>query len=87
MSSAITATSISLRWEEVPCLHRNGEITGYTVLVGNGRANRLVEVAGDLRETNISGLAPSTEYTIQVAALNSAGIGSYSDGRVYKTKG
>ena len=87
MTSDITDASISLRWEEVPCPHRNGEITGYTVLVGNGGANRLVEVAGDLRETNISGLVPSTEYTIQVAAVNSAGTGPYSDGSVYKTKG
>ena len=29
----------------------------------------------DVREANVSGLSPSTEYILQVAAVNGAGIG------------
>ena len=28
----VTINSTTVQWEEVPCLHRNGEITSYTVL-------------------------------------------------------
>ena len=34
---------------------------------------------GSVTEVRISSLMPSTTYSIQVAAENSAGVGSYSD--------
>ena len=34
---------------------------------------------GSVTETTISGLTPSTTYSIEVAAVNSVGIGVYSD--------
>ena len=36
-------------------------------------------------EATISGLMPSTTYSIQVAAVNSAGTGSYSDAQMPTT--
>ena len=33
---------------------------------------------GDASEATISGLTPSTTYSIEVAAVNIAGIGAYS---------
>ena len=39
------------------------------------------------RQATISGLTPSTEYAISVAAVNSAGTGVYSDEVVHKTAG
>ena len=42
---------------------------------------------GDVREATITGLAPSTEYTVQVAAVNNISSGPYSRGAVYTTKG
>ena len=33
---------------------------------------------GNITETTISGLTPSTTYSIEVATVNSAGIGAYS---------
>ena len=38
-------------------------------------------------ETTISGLDFSTNYSIEVAAVNNAGIGTYSDPRVFTTEG
>ena len=46
-------------------------------VVGSGSA-QTVSVSGDASHTTISGLRPSRTYSIQVAAVNSAGIGLYS---------
>ena len=76
-AGTVTATSIRVQWEEVPCLHRNGKITGYTVetrasgmTIGSEFVNN-----GNSRSATVSGLNPSTLYTVTVAANNSAGTG------------
>ena len=43
-------------------------------------------VSGGARQATISGLSPSTVYTVQVAAVNGAGTGPYS-GVYVRTKG
>ena len=61
------------------CLERNGEITGYRAqAVRNGMVEGTTNVSGDARQATISGLSPSTSYTVQVAAMNGAGTGPYS---------
>ena len=61
------------------CLDRNGEITGYRAhAMTNGVVEGNTSVGGDARQATISGLAPSTLYSVQVAALNGAGTGPYS---------
>ncbi|CAI8023826.1 Receptor-type tyrosine-protein phosphatase delta [Geodia barretti] len=77
----VTASSITVHWEEVPCLDRNGEITGYIAeAVKNGVVEETASVSGGARQATISGLSPSTWYTVQVAAVNGAGTGPYSSG-------
>ena len=72
----VTANSITVQWEEVPCLHRNGEITGYTVVARTSGEVKSVDVdVDDGREATVSGLTPSTPYSVSVAAINSAGTG------------
>ena len=70
------------------CLDRNGDITGYRV---QAVANRVVKgtasVGGGARQATISGLSPSTPYTVQVAAVNAAGTGPYSSGISVRTSG
>ena len=44
-------------------------------------------VGGDARQATISGLTPSTEYSVQVAAVNNAGTGSYSSPNTIMTTG
>ena len=54
--------------------------------VGSAVALQMVE--GDMnRRATISGLTPSTDYTVSVAAVNSAGTGVYSDEKVQRTEG
>ena len=64
------------------CLDRNGEITGYIAQAVRYSNEIMVEgtasVGGDAEQTTISGLSPSTWYTVQVAAVNGAGTGAYS---------
>ena len=62
------------------CIHRNGDITGYSVRYGvQGSGTQTVSVpGGGATIITISGLTPSTTYSIEVAAVNSAGTGVYS---------
>ena len=70
------------------CLHRNGEITGYRAqAVRNGMVEETASVGGSARQAAISGLSPSTSYTVQVAAVNGAGTGPYSSGISVRTSG
>ena len=79
-NGTVTASSITVHWGEVPCLDHNGEITGYIVqAVRNGMAEGTANVSGGARQATLSGLSPSTSYTVQVAAVNGAGTGPYSD--------
>ena len=69
---SVTANSITVQWGGVPCMDRNGEITGYTVevtLSGMVVATENVN-DGSAREGTVSGLTPSTEYLVLVAAVN-----------------
>ena len=65
----------------VPCIHRNGEITGYSVRYGvQGQSIQTMTVSGgDTIMTTISSVMSFTNYSIEVAAVTSAGIGPYSD--------
>ena len=75
--TTVTPNSVTVQWEEVPCLDRNGEITDYQVLTTNSQGMTVgtadVDVAA--RQGTISGLTPSTTYTVSVAAVNDAGTG------------
>ena len=77
-STRVNVSSITVQWEEIPCTDRNGEITNYRVHTLRGAmVERTTNVPGDTREATFSGLSPSTWYTVQVAAVNGAGIGPF----------
>ena len=63
------------------CLHQNGNITGYLVQYGvqGSRITQRINVEGGVTtEAIITYLYPTTNYSIEVAAVNSAGTGVYS---------
>ena len=77
----INSTAISLSWGKVNCTQSNGAITGYSVqysIVG-GIQSTTINVTGDVTSTAIDGLITCTQYSIKVAAINSNGVGSYSN--------
>ena len=88
--SAVTSSSITVQWGAVDCIHHNGDITSYSVqygVQGNGSIQTMYVSRGSVTEATISTLMPSTTYSIQVAAVNSVGIGEYSTSITVKTDG
>ena len=88
--SEVTSTSITVQWGTVDCIHRNGDITGYTVrygVQGNGSTQTVNVSGGGSTQTIIFGLNPSTNYTIEVAAVNSVGTGVYNNVIFHLTQG
>ena len=83
----MNSTAITVQWEMVPCIHRNGDITGYSVQYTGGGSTQTMSVSGDFSGgmVTISGLSPITMYLVQVAAVNSAGTGVYSDHMMIST--
>ena len=89
--SEVTSSSISVQWGAVNCIHRNGNITGYSVrygVQGSGDGDMIVEMSsGNSRGGMYQnfGLSTATVYTIEVAAVNSAGTGVYSSAMIAET--
>ena len=89
-TSDVTSFSITVQWGAVDCIHRNGDITGYSVrygVQGNGSTQTESVSGGATTEATISGLVAGTNYSIEVAAVNSAGTGVYSDPLTVLTSG
>ena len=78
--SEVTSSSITVQWGAVPCIHRNGDITGYSVQYGvvGSESTQTMFVSG-ATEASITDLVESRTYTIEVAAVNDVGIGVYSE--------
>ena len=88
--SEVTFSSITVHWEPVDCIQRNGDITGYSVQYGETSS----AVGGEtytsvthVTHVTISGLTPSTEYTVSVAAINIIDAGIFSGEVVQQTAG
>ena len=82
--SVISSTfSMTVQWKPVPCIHRNGNITGYSIRYHKqGREEEEHEniiIPADNTTVSINELQPSSKYVIEVAALNSVGTGIYGN--------
>ena len=65
-------------WDTIECIERNGIITGYTVVFQEqGGANVPGNTVG--RTFSAGELTPGTNYTFQVAGVNDAGTGPFTD--------
>ena len=74
----MTSRSITVTWDTIECIERNGIITNYTaVFQEQGGAN----VPGNTVDRTFSAteLTPFTSYTFQVAGVNDVGTGSLTD--------
>ena len=80
--SDVTSSSITVQWGPVDCIHCNGDITGYSVrygVEGSGSTQTTSVSGGAATEATITGLNSATNYSIEVAAVNSGGTGDYSN--------
>ena len=76
--SEVTSSSITVQWGPVDCIHRNGDITGYSVQCKEVKSRSIhnMTVSGsNTTEATIINLMPSTMYIVQVAAINDVGYG------------
>ena len=77
-ASVTGPTIVFVSWERVDCIDHNSEISGYTVYygpVGGTAVNDSVSGTNHLAYT----ASPSTNYSIEVAAVNSdGGVGPFS---------
>ena len=74
MPPTVSSRSITVNWNEIPCLQRNGRIIRYEVEFGPSGEGT---ISGRSFTTN--GLIPFTNYTFRVRGVNSEGFGPYSD--------
>ena len=68
----------------IPCIHQNGDITGYSVqygVMGAGSVNTQTKAVsgGSTTNTHLSSLTVLTNCSIQVTAINSGGTGVFSN--------
>ena len=85
----VAPTSFSVQWENVPCIQRNGDITGYSVrygVLGNEGMETPTMEGSDILMTNLTGLVPDTSYLVQVAGVNGQGVGVYGEITVTTTQ-
>ena len=88
--SEVISSSITVQWGPVDCIHHNGDITGYSVrygVHGSGSTQALGISGGATTEITIFGLDCAATYSIEVAAVNSAGTGVYSNAMSLITEG
>ena len=74
----MTSSIITVQWGAVDCIDCNGDITGYSVRYGISGSEFILTKNVSGEAATISGLISAITYTIEVAAVNSAGTGTYS---------
>ena len=86
---AESSTRIAVFWKRPDCRDWNGEITGYSVRYGeegSAEEDRAVGTNSNVDEVvTISGLTGGVVYTVEVAAVTSAGTGVYSPPQTIET--
>ena len=88
VSTTSTSTTFTVHWEPADCIDRNGVITGYSVqyeVMESGTNETLSVTDGSTLQLLIEDLSSSTNYSVAVAAVNSAGTGPYSDSYLITT--
>ena len=74
MPLTVSSRSITVNWNEIPCIQRNGRIIRYEVeFEPSGEGT----ISG--RSFTADELTPFTNHTFQVRGVNSVGSGPYSD--------
>ena len=86
----ITSTSITITWDEVPAIDRNGIITEYEVEYNQStfdiNTTQTVRVNSSSRMVQLTELHEYVNYSIQVRAYTGVGFGPYSDDIYERTR-
>ena len=87
----IEKRSAKAKWNYLPLMQPFGAITGYAIrITGCEQAHSLnatFTVSSKKRKFLLRDLLPGSKYSVEVAAINSAGIGPFSKSVAFVTKG
>ena len=77
--TALSSSSLSIRWSPVPTMHRNGKIIGYSIVLYDELMNtsKHIMIGGENEELYFD-VKKYYNYSIRVAANTSVGRGEYS---------
>ena len=78
VTPSMTSRSITVTWNSIKCIERNGMITNYSVVFQEqGGAN----VSGNIVDGKFTAeqLTPYTDYTFQVAGVNDVDTGPFTN--------
>ena len=90
----VNSTSVTISWDSVECIHRNGLITHYQLvyepmnIFGNSLATMII--SGDPDDGGVymaAGLNPSSDYLFKVAAVNNIGVGHFATVTIHTKEG
>ena len=73
-----TPRSITVTWDEIECIERNGVITGYEVRFRRQGETGTIDGQQVGRTFMASGLRPFTNYEFEVAGVNDRGSGLFT---------
>ncbi|WP_344229552.1 fibronectin type III domain-containing protein [Microbacterium binotii] len=79
-----TPTGLSIGWQ-APASDGGAQLTGYLVRVALGDAVTTLTVDASITEISVGELAPATDYSITVTAMNSVGAGPASSALIART--
>ena len=77
----VTSLSVTVQWGPVDCKDLNGHLEGYSVrygVVGSGNTWQVLITDSAAVAVTLLGLYHSSYYSIELAAVNSVGVGVYS---------
>ena len=78
-AKAVSYDIVQIGWGELPCIERNGLITGYVVNVSlDGEVVHSISNLANSFVTTVPSLLPLQTYSVGVAALNDQGTGPQS---------
>ena len=78
MVTSVDPASLMVSWQPPPPIDHNGPITGYMIQYTRVGSSNPMTMEGNSGIT-ISGLVAFVNYSVTVAAVNSAGTGTFSD--------
>lgn len=78
-AKAVSYDKVQVAWGELPCLERNGFITGYVVEVSlDDELVNSVDIVDSSMTATLTGLLPLRTYYVHVAAVTDQGTGPHS---------
>ena len=82
---SISHSSVNFSWNPIPLSSLNGEFVGYSVRVTETQAGTSFLHTSSSPHSFISNLSPYTNYSLEVATVNSQGTGPYSVALLFTT--